>query len=133
MPKTLEQDPVALFDEQAVSARAKPGMIAIDNIDPVFLAFVTTSSSSAGSQLAGAPAAVCRGDAELMEFIKRHAVHGRVATIFEFVRLMHALTAYLSQIRAVKRGRAPVRARNKRSTRRSVGQGEEGSGAASAG
>ena len=97
--QTLEQDPVALFDEEAVSARAKPGIIAIDNIDPVFLAFVTTSSSSAGKQLAGTPAAVCRGDAELMEFIKRHAVHGRVVTIFEFVRLMHALTAYLSQIR----------------------------------
>ena len=113
--QTLEQDPVALFDEESVSARAKPGMIAIDNIDPVFLAFVTTSSSSAGKQLAGTPAAVCRGDAELMEFIKRHAVHGRVATIFEFVRLMHALTAYLSQTRPVKRGRAPVRARNKRS------------------
>ena len=113
--QTLEQDPVALFDEEAVWARAKPGMIAIDNIDPVFLAFVTTSSSSVGKQLASTPAAVCRGDAELMEFIKRHAVHGRVATIFEFVRLMHALTAYLSQTCPVKRGRAPFRARNKRS------------------
>ena len=52
--------------------------------------------------------AVCRGDVELMGFIKRHAIQGRVATIFEFVRLMHTLAANLSQIRAVKRGRVAV-------------------------
>ena len=104
--QTLKEDPVVLFDEQATLARAKPGMIAADNIDPVFLVFVTNSSG--GKQIPGAPAAICRGEAELMEFIKRHAVHGRVATIFEFVRLMHTLAANLSDTRAVKRGRASV-------------------------
>ena len=39
--QTLKEDPVVLFDEQAILARAKPGMIATDNIDPVFLVFVT--------------------------------------------------------------------------------------------
>jgi hypothetical protein len=111
--QTLKEDPAALFDEEAVMAGAKTGMIATDNVHPVFLAFATDSSSSVDNQIAGSPVAVCQGDAELMEFIKRNAIHGRVATIFEFVRLMHTLTANLSQTRAAKRGRvASLRYRN---------------------
>src|SRR6516165_2199928 len=37
---TLQQDPKALFDSQAVRATAQSGMIAVDNTAPVFLAFV---------------------------------------------------------------------------------------------
>src|SRR5438128_2509126 len=35
--RTLKQHPDKLFDQQAIRARARPGDIAVDNTDPVFL------------------------------------------------------------------------------------------------
>jgi hypothetical protein len=102
----LKQDPAVLFDEQAILARAKPGMIGTGSTNPVFLMLVTDSSDRA--QIANYPVAVCRGEAELMEFIKKYTVNGRVATTFEFGRLMHTLAANLSQTRVRKRGRMAV-------------------------
>ena len=103
--QSLKKDPTALFDEQAILAQAKPGMIVTDNTDPVFLVFVRLTDSSVGDQKAGAAAAVCRGHAELNAFIRRHSVPGLGATFFEFVGLMHRLAANLAETRAVKRGR----------------------------
>ena len=102
----LKQDPAVLFDEQAILAQAKPGMIGTGSTHPVFLMLVT--DSSARTQIASYPVAVCQGEAELMEFIKKHTVHGRVATTFEFARLMHTLAANLSQTRVRKRARMAV-------------------------
>jgi hypothetical protein len=106
--QSLKKDPSTLFDWQAILAQAKPGMIATNNTDPVFLAFVRLTDSSVGDQKGGAAVAVCRGHAELDAFIKRHSVAGVGTTFFEFVGLMHTLAANLSQTRAIKRGRAAV-------------------------
>ena len=38
--ETLEKDPRVLFNQKALQANAKPGMIATDNTDPVFLVLV---------------------------------------------------------------------------------------------
>jgi hypothetical protein len=102
----LKKDPATLFDEQAILAQAKPGMIATNNTDPVFLAFVRLSDSSIGNKTDSV--AVCRGHAELSAFMRRHSVPGLGVTFFEFVGLMYTLAANLSQTRAVKRGRGAV-------------------------
>jgi hypothetical protein len=105
----LNKDPSTLFAQKAILAQAKPGMIATDNTDPVFLVFVRLTASSVGDQRKdGTAVAVCRGPAELDSFIRRHSVPGMGATFFEFVSLMHALAANLSQTRPVKRGRGAV-------------------------
>jgi hypothetical protein len=101
----LKKDPTTLFDFEAIRAQAKPGMIASDNTDPVFLVFVKLTASTVAAQSGGTAIAVCRGHDELIAFIKRHSVPGSGATYFEFVRLMHALAANLLQTRPVKRGR----------------------------
>jgi hypothetical protein len=106
--QSLKKDPSTLFDQQAILAQAKPGMIATDNTDPVFLVFVRLTDSSVGDHKGGTAAAVCRGHAEWGMFISRHSVPGMGATTFDFVSLMHALAANLSQTRAIKRGRGAV-------------------------
>jgi hypothetical protein len=101
----LRKDPRTLFDQQAILAQAKPGMIVTNNTDPVFLAFVRLTASSVDEQNGSSAVAVCRGLGQLQAFIKQHSVPGTGATFFEFVSLMHALAAHLSQILPVKRGR----------------------------
>ena len=103
--ETLEKDPKALFDQQAVQAMARPAMIAVDNTAPVFLAFVKLD---AGQGRVRAIISVCRGHEELVKFIKEHSVPGSGATHFELARLMHTLADNLSQTRPVKRGRSTV-------------------------
>jgi hypothetical protein len=44
------------------------------------------------------------GHVELGAFVAEQSMLGIGVTIFEFVRLMHALAANLSQIRAIRRG-----------------------------
>jgi hypothetical protein len=103
----IRKDPGRLFDQQAILAQAKPGMIAVNNTDPVFLVFVRLTASSAVDQQSGGSAvAVCRGAAQLQAFLKRHSAPGMGATFFEFVSPMHELAAHLSQALPVKRGRA---------------------------
>jgi hypothetical protein len=104
----LKQDPETLFDQTALAARAKPGVISADNTAPIFLVFVRLTDSSVAREKGGPAVAACHGDEELFAFIRKHCIPGAGtgATFFEFVRLMHALAANLSQTRAVKRGRA---------------------------
>jgi hypothetical protein len=101
----LKKNPGTLFDQHAVLANAKPGMIYVNNTDPVFLAFARLTASSVDEGDGGTAVAVCRGLAELQLFIKRNSVPGTGATFFEFVSLMHQLAAHLSQTLPVKRGR----------------------------
>jgi hypothetical protein len=102
----MRKDPRTLFDQQEILAQAKPGMIAANNTDPVFLAFVRLTASSVDGHNGGRAVAVCRGPAQLQAFIKRHSIPGTGATFFEFANLMHELAVHLSQTRPVKRGRA---------------------------
>lgn len=102
--RVLKSDPKGLFDREAVLAKAQPGMIPVDNTDPVFLAIVRLTGSSVDS--AGSPAAaVCRGQVGLINFMKKHSQVGLGATFFEFVRLMHVLADKLVRTEPVLRGR----------------------------
>jgi hypothetical protein len=102
----LKKDPATLFDQKAIRANARPGMIAVNNTDPVFLAFVKVTASSVDEQDGGTAAAVCRGHVDLQSFINRHSGPGKGATFFEFAGLMHTMAAHLSQALPVKRGPA---------------------------
>jgi hypothetical protein len=101
----LKKDAGSLFDQEAIMAQAKAGMIATNNTDPVFLVIVRLTGSSVDTRRGGSSVALCRGHNELSVFWKRHSVPGMGATFFEFTGLMHKLAAYLSDTRPVKRGR----------------------------
>jgi hypothetical protein len=101
----LKRDPATLFDEAAILAQAKPGMIAVDNTDPVFLVFVRLTASSVSRSDAGTAMAVCRGIEELMAFIKKHSAPGAGATYFELAGVMYTMAANLAQTKPIKRGR----------------------------
>ena len=103
--QSLKKDPAELFDWQEILAQAKPGMMAVDNTDPIFLALVRLTDSSVGDRTSGGDAAVCRGLEELGAFFKKHSEPGTGVTIFEFVRRIHGLAGNLLQVRPVKRGR----------------------------
>jgi hypothetical protein len=100
---TLQTDPKVLFDPQAV--QKLPGLLAVDNTAPVFLAFVKLDIGKGRVQ---AFISVCRGLDELGKFLKEHSVPGSGSTHFEFARLMHTLTINLSQTRPIKRGRSTL-------------------------
>jgi len=102
--RILKLDPKVLFDRQAILAEAKAGMLAVDNTDPVFLAIARLTGSSVDSAATPA-AAVCRGQAALLSFIKKRSQIGLGATFFEFVGLMHRMAENLSRTRPIKRGR----------------------------
>jgi hypothetical protein len=102
---TLRKDAKELFDQQAVRAMARPGMLAVDNTAPVFLAFVKLDI---GKGRIRAFIAVCRGLDGLGAFLKGHSIPGSGATYFEFTRLMHTLAGNLSQTRPIKRGRSTI-------------------------
>jgi hypothetical protein len=104
----LKKDPTTLFDQNAILAKAKPGSIAVNNTDPVFLVIARVTASAVDERNGGTAVSVCRGEVELQSFIKRHSMPGMGATFFEFVNLMHALAAHLSQTLPVKRGRGAV-------------------------
>lgn len=106
--ESLKKDPRVLFDPKLIQAMASPGVIATDNTDPVFLAFVKLSVSAIRGGEVRVLGSVCRGQKELVAFIKKHSVAGLGATIFEFVSLMHKLANNLSRTRAVKRGRSTI-------------------------
>jgi hypothetical protein len=106
--ETLEKHPSDLFDQDAIRARAKPGMIAFDSTDPVILVFLRLTGSSVDEQNIGTVVSLCRNTIELSLFMKKHGSPGNGFSIFEFSRLIHLLAESLSRARAVKRGRAAI-------------------------
>ena len=102
---TLRKDAKELFDQLLVRAMARPGMLAVDNTAPLFLAFVKLDI---GKGRVRAFVAVCRGLDALEAFLKGHSIPGSGATYFEFTRLMHTLVGNLSQTRPIKRGRSTI-------------------------
>jgi hypothetical protein len=105
---SLTKDPITLFDWEAIVAQAKPGMIAVSNTDPVFLALTRLTDSSVGDHKGGGTVAVCRGHLELGMFAKKHSEPGSGMTFFELVGLIHAMDGNLRQVRPNKRGRGAI-------------------------
>jgi hypothetical protein len=98
--RVLRQNPDELFDRRRILEQARPGDLFVDNTDPVFLATI----ARARKDHSGAVAAVCRGQPELMAFIRQQGP-GQAWTTIELVNLAHALAYELEQTRPRKRGR----------------------------
>jgi hypothetical protein len=106
--QSLAEDPNRLFDQEAIHVQSKHRMATTDNTHPIFLTFLKPTGSPAGNRTGGRTVVLYRSEAELMNFIHghlEHSDHAPVFTVFEFVGVMHALSANLARTCAIKRGR----------------------------
>jgi hypothetical protein len=99
--RVLEQDPAGVFDDDKIRQQARPGDLAVSNADPVFLVINSGARERDG---ATKPAAICRGQAELMRFIKTWGP-GQTWTVTELGTSIHALSLALAKTVPRKRGR----------------------------
>ena len=100
--RILRQDPGKLFDWDAIRARARPGDIAVDNTDPVFLTIASKAQRGPDGQTAPL-SAVCHGWAKVCEFSRD--VGAPSVTFFEVVTLAHRLHHELMKAEPRRRGR----------------------------
>lgn len=99
--RILKQDPAIPFDDQRIRQQARPGDLAFDNTDPVFLVVTSRNREDrSDSNTAG----ICRGQGQLMRFITAQGA-GNAWTVFELGNSVHALASALTKIRPRKRGR----------------------------
>jgi hypothetical protein len=101
--RTLRQDPSKLFDWQAIRARARPGDIAVDNTDPVFLTVASKTEGVPDEPQTAPLAAVCRGYGEVSAFSRD--VGASSVTFFEVATLAHKLHESLMKTEPRRRGR----------------------------
>src|SRR5262249_8491155 len=99
--RILRQNPAILFDADHIRQQARPGDLAVSNTDPVFLAI---KSKDREDDADTNPAAICRGQAELMRFIKTWGP-GQTWTVTELGTSIHALSLALAKTVPRKRGR----------------------------
>jgi hypothetical protein len=100
--RTLLQDPVALFDQEAIRAKAKPGELYFGNADPVLV--VITSKLERARDKENAPAcAVCHGLQAMTEFIRE--MKGENTSMWDVVNNAHKLRQELTRTRPRRRGR----------------------------
>jgi hypothetical protein len=98
--RMLEQAPAQLSDEQR-RQQANPGDLVVDSTEPVFLVI---SSADREDRSGSNPAAICRGQEQLVRFIRAQGV-GPTWTVFELGNSVHALSSALAQTTPHKRGR----------------------------
>ena len=99
--RILRQGATMLFNEVQIRQHAKSGDLAVSNTDPVFLVI---NSKDQEDRLASNPAAICRGQAVLMGFIKGWGP-GQTWTVMELGTSIHALSLALAKTVPRKRGR----------------------------
>jgi hypothetical protein len=101
--RILRQDLDKLFDQEAIRAAARPGDIAADNTDPVYLT-LASKAQSAPDEIQAAPfSAVCRGYGKVSEFSRD--VGASSVTMFEVVTFAHRLHRELMKTKPRRRGR----------------------------
>jgi cytochrome c553 len=100
--RILRQDPVKLFDLQAIRANASPDDIAVDNTDPVFLTLASKTQRSPDDEQTFC--AVCHGSDKVGEFSRD--VVASTLTMFEIATIVHRLHEQLKQTEPRRRGRA---------------------------
>jgi hypothetical protein len=101
--RILEQCPEELFDQQKILASASPGVIAVDNTDPVFLAIASKPPRAPDEGERVPLSAVCRGYEKVSEFSR--AVGASSMTMFEVATLAHRLHQELIKTEPKPRGR----------------------------
>jgi hypothetical protein len=103
--RILRQDTNALFDQEAIRRRAKPGDMAFDNTDPVLLTIVSRSGAGPGEQGLLQACAICRGPVKAMGFAQKASGGAGAVTMFELVTVAHRLSAALARTEPSRRGR----------------------------
>jgi hypothetical protein len=101
--RILRQRPDKLFDQQEIRARARPGDIAVDNTDPVFLTLASKEERAPDEVQTTPLPAVCRGYEKVSEFSRD--VGASSVTMFEVVTLAHRLHQELMKTEPRRRGR----------------------------
>jgi hypothetical protein len=101
--RILRQPPDELFDQKAVRARARPGDIAVDNVDPVFITLVTRAQRAPNEAQTAPLPAVCRGPEEVGKFSRQLGASSW--SIFEVATLVHRLHQELMKTEPRRRGR----------------------------
>jgi hypothetical protein len=101
--RILRQPPEKLFDWQVIRARARPGDIAVDNTDPVFIVLATPIRRSPDEAQTAPASAVCHGWDRVREFSRNVSS----VSLFEVVTLAHKLRAELFNSKPKSRGRVP--------------------------
>ncbi len=99
--RILKQDPAVLFDKQLIVQRARKGDLAVDNTDPVFLGLISAKQGDLSGPIS---AAICRGQEQLMAFVRLHGP-GQPFTSYELVNSVQALSSALAKTSPRKRGR----------------------------
>jgi hypothetical protein len=66
--RILRQRPDKLFDQKAIRERARPGDIAVDNTDPVFLTMASKAQRAPDEGQTAPLSAVCHGLEKVSEF-----------------------------------------------------------------
>src|ERR1700730_13611498 len=66
--RILRTRPDKLFDQQAILAKARPGAIAVDNADPVFVVLASKARRAPDEPQTAPLAAVCRGTEKVSKF-----------------------------------------------------------------
>jgi hypothetical protein len=102
LDRILQQDPATLFDQQQIIRQAQPGDLVVGNTDPVFLTLI---SQDAQARSRSVKAAICRGQAKLIRFIRSEGTVGQGWSTFELVNAAHALLRELTKTKPSKRGR----------------------------
>jgi hypothetical protein len=102
--RILRQDPASLFANDTILTAARPGDVAVGSIDPVFL--VISPSRQKNWETSPVSCATCRGQEQLMRFIRAEGSVGKSWTIFEVTTLVHTLAAELARTEPHHRGRA---------------------------
>ena len=100
--RILSQPEEELFGQQAILERARPGDIAVDNTDPVYLAVVSSTLRDHEASAAPVPA-VCRGWASVNKFSRDLGASS--VTMFEVATLAHRLHRALIRTKPRHRGR----------------------------
>ena len=101
--RILRQDPGKLFDQAEILARARPGDIAVDNLDPVFLTLSSKGERAPEEGHTTPSSAVCRGFSKVSAFCRE--VGASSVTILEVVTLAHKLHEQLAITEPRRRGR----------------------------
>jgi hypothetical protein len=101
--RILRQRPDKLFDPQAIGARVRPGDIAVDNTDPVFLTIASKAQRAPDESQTGPLSAVCQGWEKVNEFSRD--VGASSVTMFEVTTPAHRLHQELMNTEPRRRGR----------------------------
>jgi len=102
--RILRQDPAVLFNTEAIKAKARPGVLGVDNTDPVFLMIATAKASFADGIHDLTHFTICRGMEEVSKYIKKNQVHSW--SLFELATRSHQLNQELSRAPPRPRGRS---------------------------